>query len=31
MNLILKFIDIILHLDKYLSVITANYGYIYLL
>ncbi|MDB1934816.1 MULTISPECIES: DedA family protein [Clostridium] len=26
MNLILKFIDIILHLDKYLSVITANYG-----
>ncbi|WP_195428846.1 DedA family protein [Clostridium sp. D46t1_190503_E9] len=26
MNLILKFVDIILHLDKYLSVITANYG-----
>ncbi|MCR1951382.1 VTT domain-containing protein [Clostridium sp. DSM 100503] len=26
MNLMLKFVDIILHLDKYLSVITANYG-----
>lgn len=26
MNLISKFMDIILHLDKYLSVITANYG-----
>lgn len=26
MNLISKFVDIILHLDKYLSVITANYG-----
>lgn len=26
MNLILKLVDIILHLDKYLSVITTNYG-----
>lgn len=26
MNLISKFMDIILHLDKYLSVITSNYG-----